>query len=260
MKLNKIYFWPSLLFILLVCSCTSNKLMTKEIRSMRTSLGYELTSQEYQGNIYADIYLDNLNGAGLIPQTNIKRKGTTVVPLILVNYVGEKFCATLGETSLESSYRQFLTDALLAECNSSACFNLYENTGKIKTSPAYTLDIEIKRCLTTSEIKLNNTSFLWVDIFTGGGDMQTIFNSKVRPATTELAFTITLKKDGIQMHTKEFTVKHEQRCNPHGLGDSYMANQACLDNMAEGLSQATRQIVEEIAKDISIVIISTVYN
>lgn len=260
MKLNKLYVYPFVCLLILLGSCTSSKTLTHEIRTMQTSLGYELTSQEYQGNIYANIYLNKMNGAGLVPMTTIKRKGTTVVPLILVNYVGEKFCAVLGETSLESPYRKFLTDALLTECNSSACFNLYEKKDDLPADSIYLLDIEVTRCTTTSDIKLNNTSFLWVDVFTGGGDMQTVFNGKVRPAITELTFTVTLERNGKRMHTKTFTVKHEQRFSQHGLGDSYMANQACLDNMAEGLSQATKQMIEEIAKDLSIFVMSTVPN
>ena len=260
MKLNSLYTYLLFVSLALLCSCTSSKTLTKEIRTMRTSLGYELTTKEYQSKIYADIYLDKLNGAGLVPMTTVKRKGTTVVPLILINYVGEKFCATLGETSLESPYRKFLTEALLAECNSSACFSLYEKEKNMPSDSLYILDIEVNQCTTTSDIKLNNTSFLWVDVFTGNGDMQTVFNGKVRPAISELTFCITLKKGGKTIHSKNFTVKHQQYFEQHNLGDSYMANQACLDNMAEGLSQATKEMVEEIAKDLSIVIMGTVYN
>lgn len=249
------------LFFILVLSysCTSTKVMTREIQGITTGLGYELTSAEYKGEILCNVYLNSLDGAGLIPRTTIEKAGRTVVPLLIVNYMGEKFKAQLGESSLNSPYRKFLTEALLAECNSSSSFNLYEKPEKAGTDTEFLLDIKVNRCQTSSLIKLNSTAILWVDIFSGDSDFATILNNSIKPAITELDFDVNLSRDGESIYHKSYSLKHNQIYHHSSTSDTYSANQACLDNMAEGLSLATKEIVEQIVTNLSLVIESELY-
>jgi len=222
---------------------------------MKAGLGYELTSQEYKGDLYCDIILDPINGAGLIPMTTVKKKGTVIVPLIIFNYMKEKFETTLGETSVDIPYSRFLTDALLAECNTSACFNLFENKGQGGKSPdsEYKLDITVSKCKTTSSLTLRSSTFLWVDVFNSEPDILTTLNNKVHPATSELEFNVTLNRNGETLHNKTYSLKHTHASIKRPV-DEHDTNMTSIDNMAEGLSYATKEIVEEIAADLSMVI------
>lgn len=64
-----------------------------------------------------------------------------IIPLILFNYSKEKFDVVLGEGSLAQTYREFLTDALLTECNSSTSLHL-DNTANITPDSAYVLNVK----------------------------------------------------------------------------------------------------------------------
>lgn len=246
----------SILFILLIaslCSCNSAKQMTKESRSIRTNLGYIVTTPEYKGTIYCNVVLNSIDGAGLIPLTTFKRKRTIIIPLLLVNYIGEKFQVTLGETSLDTHYRSFLSDALFTECNNSACFNLYEKNNSSNIHSDYSLDIKVIRSETTSQIKLSTMSFLWVDLPILDSNMTSVTDNKIYTADTELEFDVTLSKSNQILHHKVYTTKHKQSGNAYTT-DGFGINEICMNNMGEGLSQATKQIVESIATDLSIVI------
>ena len=104
-----------LLIAVSFCSCRSSRSMQKELNGMRSNLFYELISQEYTGKVKTDYY------------STIKRKGGFFIPLIIFNRQQDRFRTRLGEHSLSQLYREFLTDALLTECNSSTCFQLIDN-------------------------------------------------------------------------------------------------------------------------------------
>lgn len=257
MRLKKIFDCIPLFFILLFISCSSTKELNRDMRTMITSLGYELTSPEYKGELYCNVLLNPIDGAGLTPYTTIVKKGNIVVPLILVNYVGEKYESILGEMSLDMPYQEFLTQAFLAECNTSTCFNLYTAKDSTKVKSDFLLDIKVGKCQTKSRFKLNNTAILWVDVFNGDGDFLSFFNHKINPAITELEFKVTLTHKNNPVFNKDYTVTHANDYN--GNRREGNTNYICLNNMAESLSLATKQIVEEIATDLSLAIGSYTY-
>lgn len=120
-----------LLFILialpLFCSCRSSRSMLREIQALKSSLYYELTSPIYQEKADQTVYLDFIDYSNMDYYTSVKRKKSAYIPLLLYNYEGELFHLRLGESSLTQLYREFLTEALLTECNSSTCCHLIDN-------------------------------------------------------------------------------------------------------------------------------------
>ena len=116
-----------LLFILialpLFCSCRSSRSMLREIQALKSSLYYELTSPIYQEKADQTVYLDFIDYSNMDYYTSVKRKKSAYIPLLLYNYEGELFHLRLGESSLTQLYREFLTEALLTECNSK-CWRL----------------------------------------------------------------------------------------------------------------------------------------
>lgn len=257
MRLKKLFQYIPLFIIFLFISCSSTKDLNREMRTMITSLGYELTSPEYKGELYCNVLLNPIEGAGLVPQTTIIKKGNVVVPLILVNYVGEKYESSLGETSLDIPYQQFLTEAFLAECNTSSCFNLYKAEDSTNVESDFLLDIKVGKCQTKSKFKFNNTAILWVDIFNGDGDFMSFFNHKLNPATTELEFKVTLTHKNNPIFNKDYKVTHTN--NENSIRREGNINYDSLNNMAESLSLATKEIVERISTDLSLTIENYTY-
>lgn len=74
--------------------------------------------------------------------TSVKRKSSFFIPLLFYNRMQNTFDVTLGTTSLVQPYGWILTDALLAECNSSTCFEL--RIGENVTAPDSALILNIK--------------------------------------------------------------------------------------------------------------------
>ena len=141
-----------LLFILialpLFCSCRSSRSMLREIQALKSSLYYELTSPIYQEKADQTVYLDFIDYSNMDYYTSVKRKKSAYIPLLLYNYEGELFHLRLGESSLTQLYREFLTEALLTECNSSTCCHLIDNQkGKMIPDSAYRLEVKIRKKL-----------------------------------------------------------------------------------------------------------------
>ncbi|WP_321517853.1 hypothetical protein [uncultured Bacteroides sp.] len=222
---------------------------------MRADLFYELTTPVYQDSIKHDIYLNFIDYSNLDYETSVKRKSTLVIPLLFVNYVGESFNVTLGEGSLRMTFREFLTQALTTECNNSTCFNLLERADSVGEKGNYILDVKVKRCQTSSRIKLNDTSVLGFDENLEFGHYMEFTNDKVRPANTMLDIDVTLSLDGRIIHHKVYTTTYRKACNRNNC-EVAPRTEVCLNNMVQCLSLATKNIVEDVSKDLHLIMLN----
>lgn len=244
-----------LLFVALFSSCRTGKSMQKEIRTMRANLYYELTSPEYKGEIIKDIFLNFIDYSNIDYHTTVRKTKTVFIPLILYNFSSQTYEITLGESSLTQNYREFLTDAFLAECNSSTCFNLINNEANIAPDSAYVLDVKVNRNRTITKIKLNESAIPWFD-----ENMEEAFisftNNKTRPAVTELNIHVRLLRSGKTLFDKEYSVKRSQDTYRERASNSYEANDVSLQTMTAGLSHATKEIVEQISSELHLLMFS----
>ncbi len=247
MKMKPIYLL--LLLSLSICSCRSSRSMQMEIQTMRTSLYYELTSLEYFGEKKQDVYLDFIPKSNIDYYTTTKRKGGYIIPLIVYNVQATRYMIRLGEGSLTQTYRAFLTDALLTECNSSSCFNLIDNQEEIAPDSTYRLNINIVHNETGSKVILSTHTMIWFD-----GETLEMFHNKVDNAWTNLAIKATLTKNNEVLFEKTYQLDHRERALDIKYEDSVMSNEACLDLMARSLSLATKQVVENISTELGMLI------
>lgn len=192
--------------------------------------------------------LHRLSQHGLLHERETKK--SAYIPLLLYNYEGELFHLRLGESSLTQLYREFPTEALLTECNSSTCYHLIDNQkGKIIPDSAYRLEVKIRKNETYGRIKLNQSSIPWFE-----GEMLEVVNNKIRPATSSLAISIRLTQKEDCLLDKTYSTEYQQTTKAQRFEDSPSANAACLDDMTECLSMATKEIVEEISRDIHLIL------
>jgi hypothetical protein len=223
--------------------------MQSEIRAIRSNLYYELSTPEYLEEIADTIYLNFIDYSNIDYYTTVKKARTIIVPLFVFNYSWEKFNVTLGESSLTQTYREFLTEAFLAESNSSACFNLRENRINAAPDSAYMLDVKILRNRTSSAIELDN-----VLVFMCLGDYSDfIFNFEnytVIPAVTDLRINVRLTKGKDCLLEKSYRVHHKPDYGGRKSRNSFLANEICINNMTESLSVATKQVVENITEEL----------
>jgi hypothetical protein len=240
---------PLLTLVILFTSCRTGKNMQREMQVIRSNPYYELTTLEYLGEIIDTIYLNFIDYSYIDYYTTVKRVKTIIVPLFIFNYSWDKYNITLGEGSLTQTYREFLTEALLAESNSSTCFNLRDNAADTAPNSAYMLDVKILHNRTCSAIELNNTL-----IFMCWGNYSSfIFNVEnytVIPAVTDLCISIRLTKGKDCLLEKSYLVHHKPNYGGGKSKDSFLANEICINHMTESLSVATKQIVEHITEEL----------
>lgn len=234
----------------LLCSCRSSRSMLKEIHPLKSSLYYELTTPIYQETPKQAVYLDFIDYSNMDYYTSVKRKKWLCLPLLFYNYEGELFQLRLGEFSLTQLYREFLTEALLTECNSSTCCQLIDNQqGKEIPDSACRLEVKIRKNETCAKVKLNQAAIPWFD-----GEILEFVNNSIRPATSSLVISVRLTRKEDCLLDKTYSTEYRQSVRKQRFEDSPSANAACLDDMTECLSMATKEIVEEISRDLHLIL------
>lgn len=232
--------------ICLFTSCISSRSMQSELNGMQSDLFYELTSLEYHGEIKDSIYLDFIDYSNTDYYTTVKRNGGMFLPLILYNFQKDRFRTRLGEHSLSQLYREFLTDALLTECNSSTCFQLIDNSQNlVSPDSVFRLEVKVRENQTTGGVSLETHNLIWFE-----GDYFEYHSCYPHSSKTKLSISVRLTRQGDCLLDKTYEVIHTQPREKGFYSESYAANQASLNNMAECLSLATKEIVEEISQEL----------
>ena len=242
--------WVAVLSATLFSACSSTKMMQSQLRNIKTYLDYELTSPIYKGNPDKTVYLNHIDNSNMEYFTTVKGGNTLVLPFILFNYQRKKFHVVLGENTLTQLYREFLTDALLAECNRSACFNL-ETGSDTSITDVYLLDVNIIHNQTQSGIQETGTFF----ILPINGDVIDFQHThyRVLAPSSNLKIAVSLKKNGQILWKKDYDASESLKDKP--LGDnSILAYEVCVNSMTECLSFATKQIVTEISRDLNLIL------
>jgi hypothetical protein len=239
------------LSILLLSSCgSSSKSVQNSLQYMRFDLDYELTTDPYPGAVNQTIYLDSITNSNMEYYTTVKKKSSLVLPFLLFNYWHTKYPIVLGENSLTQPYREFLTDALLTECNRSACFNLKNSDANPDSGSHFSLEVKILNNHTQSGIQ-NSTSVFVIPAPTASASFST-FSSDVLPVVSDLEIGIYLKKGKHSLFEKTYIIHENLNYN----NPSSDTREECLFQMAECLSLATKKIVEEISNDLNIILLA----
>ncbi|MDR1631864.1 MAG: hypothetical protein LBR97_03115 [Dysgonamonadaceae bacterium] len=226
-------------------------MIQKQLQSIKVDLDYELTSPVYEENPEKTVYLNSItDSADMGYYTTVKRGNTLVLPFILFNYWRTKYHVVLGENTLTQLYREFLTDALLAECNRSACFNL-ETGDDISIGDTYSLDVNIIHNETRSRIQ-ETGRFLIIPIDPGVIDFQHE-NYRVLATSSDLKIAVSLKKGERILWKKDYAARENLKEKSFG-SDFPVACEASAYNMSECLSFATKQVVTEICRDLHLIL------
>ncbi|MDR0893754.1 MAG: hypothetical protein LBN06_00390 [Prevotellaceae bacterium] len=235
--------------LLTLGSCRSAKPLQRELNTLRSQMYYELTSPVYTGEVKDTVYMDFIDYSNMNYVTSIHRKGGYFIPLILFNLQRDNFSLLLGERSLNYLYREFLTEALLTECNSSTCFQLADNSdAMVNPDSVYRLEIKVRKNETVGGISILNILMLglyWEYV----ESRSTIYH----PSITDLLISVRLTHAGDCLLDKTYEIKYKQPVM--GRNDFYETDalQASMDNMAESLSLSTKKIVETICQELNLV-------
>jgi hypothetical protein len=253
MRKIKIIVVFALSFVLFT-SCKTTSSLQKELQNFHHDLDYELSSNTYLGHVNQTVYLNFIDKSNMEYYTTVTDKSVLVLPFILYNYWHKKFYITLGERSLTQPYREFLRDALLAECNRSSCFNLEDGDTLTVPESAYTLDIKIIHNETQSGVKEIN-SFIVIPAYAASLSF-TYTGYQALPVSSELEIAVRLLQGNTCLFEKTYSAKQEEKVRDRSWNNSLAAGDECIENMTLCLATTTKGIIEDISRSLHLILLS----
>jgi hypothetical protein len=249
MKTIKIFF-----FVLLVAtyfsSCQSTRSVQLLLNKQYSELDYELISTVFEGKRDKTVYLNSIDDSKMELYNKVTKSKSLVLPFLLLNYWHKKFTVVLGEHALTQVYREFFTDALLVECNRSACFTLKTNEEALH-SDVYTLDVDIIRNKTQSGIQETNIVFIFPSLFLDDFDLIHT-NYHVLPTSSDLEISVFLKKGSLVLFEKHFST--QQYFKYKSYGDFVSTTEKCVYKMSQCLAQSTELLVTDICRELNLIL------
>jgi hypothetical protein len=233
---------------MLLSSCSDTKELRRSILSIRADLGYNMTSQEYLGEKQDTILLDFISYSNMDYYSSVKGGTKFIIPLILYNMQAYRYTARLGEGSINGTYREFLTEALMAEVNSGQPLTMVSDVNGTMEG-RYRMKVKVVQNETTATVRKNAHSVIWFE--SSFLDWQT---SSAGKAETNLTLHVTLTKDDKKILDKDYSTQFDTGRMTHNDGDLYVASDNCVNDMTESLSQATRTLAEQIAFESAVTI------
>ncbi|MCD8167700.1 MAG: hypothetical protein LUE93_17375 [Bacteroides sp.] len=229
--------------------------MQKEIREYRSNLFYELSTPLYPDTALTRVHLKFIDYSNMDYYTGVQKKGTTILPLLLYMYDKHRFKNKLGEDSLYPTYREFLTEALLTECNSSTCLHLVEEEQLPPSEPsAYTMEVKIINNQTHAITTTGSHSVIWLE-----WEHLTFEKHWLKQVETDLSIRITIARGEETLHDKVYSRKWVQPLYDRNYPDSQELNRVCIEYMAESLSRCTKELVEDIATELHLLFTGLMY-
>jgi hypothetical protein len=144
---------------------------------------------------------------------------------------------------------------LLAQCNRSSCVDLKVcDTTSVLPDSALILEVKINKNVTTARMT-NNINAYFIPLgednnISGGGESWSI-NSPV----SWLDISARLIQGEKCLWEKSYTATEDLTYTRSGITESTRAYERCIDAMAENLSYTTKNIVENISRDLHLQIL-----
>ena len=237
---------------ILLPACTSSKSIQRQMLGIESELFYVLTTPFYSENIEHTIYLNPVCDSTALPYSIVKKKGFLFIPLLVYNSMRRSFEVTLGNTSLIQTYPDFLVDALLAECNRSSCFDLIVKEELVVPDSAMILEVKVNKNTTTT--KLVSSGGLFLNPFMDW-QFEGFSNWKVSRPVNNLEIAVRLMQHGNYLFEKTYTVVHTSENQQSNIEEAFNAYTNCIDEMTFCLSQTTKRVVEDISRDLHLLIL-----
>jgi len=234
-------------------ACQSGKSIQRQMLNIKSELFYSLTTPVYSDTVVNTIYLNPVYDSDILPYTMVHRKGATTIPLILYNYFKVNYNVELGNSSFLQPYKEFLTDALMAQCNRSSCFNLRINDETVLPDSAMILEMNVNKNATTS--RMVKKGFL---IIIPVGDDYTISSDtwEVEKPVSWLEISVRLMQNNKCLWEKTYTSTMDFPYKQSGIEKPFRAYETCIENMTECLSFTTKGIVENISQNLHLVMLA----
>ena len=251
-QINRFLFlvFPAILFT----ACESGKSIQRRMLYIQSELFYELTTPVYSENIDNTVYLNPICDMSILPYTKVQRKGGKFIPLIFFNYGECKYKTELGNASLIQPYYEFLTDALMAECNRSSCFNLKINDDIVLPDSAMILEVKINKNITSTSM-IYKRILLIIPNSDGDSSFASSYWEIEKPVSS-LEISVCLMQNDSCLWKKTYTRTQDFPRKEKGIEDPLYVYKICIENMTENLSYTTKDVVEDISRNLHLLMLA----
>ncbi|MCG3110695.1 MAG: hypothetical protein MCM46_02615 [Candidatus Manganitrophus sp. SB1] len=171
----------------------------------------------------------------LQPNTTVEKKSGYIVPLLFLNFWKFEYQSSLGYAQIKNDYKKFIQESFVQELERSGKFRQIEDQADLE------LDIEVKNVTMSAPI-VKTGNFLFVVVAWGFG-----YNTLAGPVDVVTTANVALKKDGIELFSKEF--HGNSRTNI--LSGTNIKIEDYTLAMIEGLSLAIKDLHENIVEEIN---------
>lgn len=232
------------LLILGLMSCSGSKMLQKSLQKYKAPIGY-LHDSKIDDYLKKDtIFISAINNKGIDSITSVSKMKGKILPFIIFNYTETNMKVELGQSSIEQSYHDFFTNSLIDESKRSGRI-IVDNRDPGKNP--YSLEINIDTCNVRSKYQRNTTVLFFLIAYSMS------FQELGFPSETNLVVTARLKKEGKMISEKSYRVKRTQPfLNSQSINSAKLRSDFTA-NMVESLSLSTKQCIEDLIKDLNIV-------
>jgi hypothetical protein len=167
-----------------------------------------------------------------------------VLPFLVYNYEEMNLGVKFGQSAIEQNYSDFFKKSFADETQRSGCFDLIA----YNQASNFVMDISFDTCSVTSKYQRNSTVIFLFLAYT------MYFQEIGFPAQTTLGLNVKLTKDNNVVFEKHYSINKTQSFLNNSSNNSAKLRQDFVVNMAEALSNSTKECIEQIITDINQII------
>jgi hypothetical protein len=222
---------------LFAISCSPTKQLQGRLSKYKQPIGYIHDSKSADCT-KSDSLIIKLNNKPLDSLTSVSLIYKHTVYLLLYASSDIKMNVKLGQNNIQKQYNDFFVSSLIDESKRSGCYGI---SNKVSDDLLYTLEITIDSCKTNADYRYEMFDLLGMLSISVNGF----------PAETNMHVSTKLKKGGIVLAEKAYTIKRKQ---PFLTSRNISFDRLEADfvaNMAESLSLGTKECIEKIINDLN---------
>lgn len=215
-------------------SCSSSKMLQKSLQKPVATIGYIHDSKIEKWDRSTKVQLLINDQSAIDSTTTVKKEKGKALPLLFFNHFENNMGVKLGENSFSKPYVSFLKDEFCAEAKRSGKFTVVD-----KECP-YSLEITIDTCCVESKYQMS-TSVLFLFI----AYSYSVYE-RGSPAVVTLDMNVKLKKNNVEIYSKNYHVGREQ---PFVTTQTKQLYVDFIANMTEGLALGSKDLIEKVISD-----------
>jgi hypothetical protein len=190
------------------------------------------------------IFLQTFDGDVLPPALSMTKINSNIILLIFYNHIALNYVAKLGQAVIDRDYSDFFKESFTIESQRMGCYSLIDEP----MDNDYTLEIVYDTSKTEAKYHINITIlfFLIPEI--------PYWQEVGFPAQTTLSVIVRLRKRDELVFEKRYSVDKTLPAVPSNNQNIMKMQYAFVTNMAESLSLGTKECIEQIIRDINLII------